>query len=146
MVGALSIPGTGRRPGGVGGCDGPSSLGMGDILGKNRPQMSSAQDQGSVGDFGPGGGREPFAQAFALGDLTGVLMISMPLPTGTSANTAVDLLSRSDVKLEPAATARSITKVAGLQVTTLDRSLLHGYLGTLDVQQVVELNNALRTA
>jgi hypothetical protein len=38
------------------------------------------------------------AKEFALGERTGVLMIRAPLPTNTSSNTAVNLLSRSRIR------------------------------------------------
>ena len=56
---------------------GPSSVVVGLVPGRDRPQVSFADDQHRVGDLGPGGEHEPLRQGIRTGLRGGIFTASM---------------------------------------------------------------------
>jgi hypothetical protein len=58
--------------------------------GQDGSQVSFAEDQDAVGEFGSGGQDEAFGEQFALGHRGGIFTVSIPAPARTASNEEVN--------------------------------------------------------
>jgi hypothetical protein len=93
---------------------GTTSVVMGLVLGQDRPQVPSAEDEHPVGDLCPGGEHEPFRVAFARGLRGGIFTASMPASARTASDAPVNCPARSRTRNRESA-ARSPRSIKRLR-------------------------------